>query len=86
MAPGATWIEHSPFAKTTVWVTMSLLIQMGYSPAGIVRTAGEGPVGVSAMGTALSAEPSAGKTSAVSTPTRTTCTIDRQRRPMTSRP
>jgi hypothetical protein len=86
MARGATWIEHDPFAKTTVCVTVSLLNHTGYSPAGMVRTAGEGPVGVSAMATALSAEPSAGKTSAARTPARATCAINRQRRLMISRP
>ena len=68
-----------------VCATVSWFCQTGYIPAGLVIVAGEGPLGVSAMNSALSAEPLAGKASTASPAIRAICALSRQCRTMTRR-
>ena len=70
--------------SATLCATWSLLIQNEYMPAGIVRTAGDVPLGVKRMGAPLKAEPPAGNAKA-SAPRKATCVINRHGRVMTYR-
>lgn len=79
-APGATCSAQSPFAKTTEWDTVSWFCQTGYWPAGIVSVVCEGPVAVSAMNLASSAEPAAGNARVAVTAARPASPMSRELR------
>ena len=80
--PGATWKEQSPFAKDTVCATVSVFLQTGYPFPAMVRTVGDGPLGVNVMKTADRAEPAEGK-ARINAPRRVTWASSHQRRAIT---